>query len=273
MERSFQSYLNNNNNNNNKLNPNNTVSHYQEIAAKLGSTGSRLLSGNAALPRFVEANLTDVHNRPDALLCNSGYDTNLSILSYIPIYGDFVIMDELVHNSLVMGVRMSRVNKGDVIIFRHNDVGYLETKLLHLSCRKEERQDALVSREGVSSSSVIIVVESVYSMDGDIAPLAAILMVASDFGTNVIVDEAHGLGVYGTSNPRDLILPEHRSIPPPPRQRKETSTGITTVTNDETQKKGVDWASSQHSGYKTIPQSLRWYIPLEKRPAVTEQSF
>jgi len=246
VERSFQSYLNH------EINSNDSTTSRQEIV-KLGSTGSRLLSGNAALPRSIEANLASLHNRPDALLCNSGYDANLSILSSIPIRGDVVIMDELVHNSLVMGVRMSRVaaggNNGDVITFRHNDVRDLKAKLLnlstsmrmrtglHSSSREEggqgRRHASVTEQMDVGASSVIIVVESVYSMDGDIAPLAAILKVALDFGASVIVDEAHGLGVYGKSNSRDLILPENQRL-----HEEENSNGIVPVKDDGIDEKG-----------------------------------
>lgn len=173
---------------------------------KLGSTGSRLLSGNVPLPRCIEADLALFHNRPDALLFNSGYDANLSLLSSIPIRGrDVIIMDELVHNSLRMGIRMSRkvnrklgvgatavVEEGDdntgenddIILFRHNDVEDLRNKLANLpETNRTKGRLQEISNGGV----VIIVVESVYSMDGDVAPLDDILNSALKFGASVIV--------------------------------------------------------------------------------------
>lgn len=135
----------------------------------LGATGSRLLSGNSSYPRQLERKLAKIHNRPSALLCNSGYDANLSILSSIPLEEDIILMDELVHNSLVMGVRMGRVKQENVRYFRHNDVEHLKQLLMQL--RK------VISLRG---RSIFVVCESVYSMDGDIAPLGAILDCALD---------------------------------------------------------------------------------------------
>lgn len=166
----------------------------QRDAPMLGATGSRLLSGDSLLARSIEARLATVHNRPAALLFNSGYDANLSILSSLPYRDDdAIVMDELVHNSLVMGVRMGRLNKDRVFLFRHNDVADLKRVL----------------DEVASSSQTMIVVESVYSMDGDVAPLKEILDLAHDVGASVMVDEAHGLGVYGHTNAQDLELAAH----------------------------------------------------------------
>lgn len=161
----------------------------------LGATGSRLLSGDSRLARSLETKLAGVHNRPATLLFNSGYDANLSILSSLPYReDDAIVMDELVHNSLVMGVRMGRLKKERVFIFKHNDV---------LDLRRVLDE---VSASSSSSSSTVVVVESVYSMDGDIAPLKEILELAQCMGARVMVDEAHGLGVYGHTNVQDLEL-------------------------------------------------------------------
>eukprot|EP00957_Ditylum_brightwellii_P051933 3939410-Ditylum_brightwellii.AAC.1 len=170
-----------------------TKTHTQNTSAILGATGSRLLSGNSTLSLTLESNLAHIHNRPCALLCNSGYDANLSILSSLPLSEDVVLMDALVHNSLIMGTRMSRIKQENVMYFRHNDVNHL-TQLL------ERMQGRL--------GHVFVVVESVYSMDGDVAPLQDILNVAETFHARVIVDEAHGLGIYGKTNVGDLALPE-----------------------------------------------------------------
>lgn len=166
----------------------------------LGSTGSRLLSGDSHLARSLEVKLATVHNREASLLFNSGYDANLSVLSSLPYKeNDAIIMDELVHNSLIMGVRMGRLNKGRVFMFKHNDVEDLRRVL-------EE-----VTSSSPSLSSTLIVVESVYSMDGDIAPLKEILELAYKMGVGVMVDEAHGLGVYGKTNVQDLQLTMSKS--------------------------------------------------------------
>jgi len=176
----------------------------------LGATGSRLLSGNTKLPRKIEKELAIIHNRPSALLCNSGYDANLCLLSSLPLSNDIVLMDELVHNSLIMGIRMGRANHTNenyVKTFIHNNVKDLEMKL------KEYHDKSLkeVKEVNISEGEILILVESVYSMDGDIAPLKEILNLAHKYKAHVIVDEAHGLGVYGRTNIRDLMLPEEQT--------------------------------------------------------------
>ena len=165
--------------------------------ALLGATGSRLLSGDSNLARSLEAKLAHIHNRPAALLFNSGYDANLSVLSSLPYRGDgqdVIIMDELVHNSLVMGVRMGRLQKENVFTFQHNNVDDLRRILQNLM------------KSSATKPTVLIVIESVYSMDGDIAPMKDILDLAHHTGAAVIVDEAHGLGVFGRTNAPDMSL-------------------------------------------------------------------
>jgi 8-amino-7-oxononanoate synthase len=160
----------------------------------LGATGSRLLSGDSLLARSIESKLASVHGRPSALLFNSGYDANLSVLSSLPYRedDDAIVMDELVHNSLVMGVRMGRMRRERVFSFKHNDVFDLKRVL----------DEVMISSS--SLASILIVVESVYSMDGDVAPLHNILDLAQAMGARVVVDEAHGLGVYGSTNVENL---------------------------------------------------------------------
>jgi 8-amino-7-oxononanoate synthase len=154
----------------------------------LGATGSRLLSGDSLLCRELEDWLATVHNRPAATIFNSGYDANISILSSILLPDDVVLLDELCHNSLIMGIQMSR---GKIYkTFRHNDVGDLRQHLQLTECK----------------GRVLIVVESVYSMDGDIAPLKEILDLSNEFGSEVVVDEAHGLGSFGRTNTTNLSL-------------------------------------------------------------------
>ena len=161
----------------------------------LGATGSRLLSGDSTLARSLELNLARTHNRQASLLFNSGYDANLSVLSSLPYKdGDAIVMDELVHNSLVMGVRMGRLNSNRVFLFKHNDVHDLK------------RVMDTFQQQFMQQVSILVVVESVYSMDGDIAPLKEILDVCQQSGAAVMVDEAHGLGVYGRTNVQDMYL-------------------------------------------------------------------
>ncbi|KAL7431135.1 hypothetical protein ACHAXH_006320 [Discostella pseudostelligera] len=170
----------------------------------LGATGSRLLSGDSLLARSIESKLALIHQRPSALLFNSGYDANLSVLSSLPYREDCdaIVMDELVHNSLVMGVRMGRLKKERVFLFRHNDVSDLKRVL----------DEVTLSSSPLAST--LIVVESVYSMDGDIAPLQNILDLAQVMGARVVVDEAHGSGVYGHTNVENLEVIDYENKVP-----------------------------------------------------------
>ena len=167
----------------------------------LGATGSRLLSGDSDIVRQLEQWLAKLHNSNAALLCNSGYDANLSVLSSIPTQSDCVVYDELCHNSIIMGLRMGRTTLKNMHAFRHNDVNHLQEIL-----------DKIINEATPNGSDggIFVVVESVYSMEGDIAPLQSIcdLLLKPKFHpkASLIVDEAHGLGVYGKTNITDLTL-------------------------------------------------------------------
>ena len=141
-----------------------------------GATGSRLLSGNTAYTEDLEHYLANVFSAERALLFNSGYTANLAVISTVPQRGDTIILDELAHACMKEGARLSYAQK---LSFRHNDLDDLERKL------------------GKSQGDIFVVVESVYSMDGDTAPLEALLSVCGKYGANLIVDEAHSTGVWG----------------------------------------------------------------------------
>lgn len=172
----------------------------QRAAPSLGSTGSRLLSGDSNFARQLERRLATWHNRPAALLFNSGYDANLSVLSCLPC--DQFVFDEYAHNSLRMGMRLAsmRSTKDDKmkdppkqhISFQHNSVDDLRRKLQLIQSQKHIK--ANIKR---THCRTLVIVESVYSMDGDVAPLPSILEVAMQYGALVLVDEAHGLGIFG----------------------------------------------------------------------------
>jgi 8-amino-7-oxononanoate synthase len=148
-----------------------------------GSTGSRLLSGNSILIESLEKKLADVFTSESALFFDSGYNANLAVLSTLPQRGDTIIMDEFSHASLKDGARLSLATKWN---FRHNDLGDLQKKLQ--------------SAEGEKW----IVVESIYSMDGDECPLDEIASLAHDFGAHVILDEAHSTGLRDYSKKIDI---------------------------------------------------------------------
>lgn len=146
----------------------------------LGSTGSRLLTGHSPLFEEVEAYIARFHGQPLCLLANSGWDLNCGILSCVPSSHSIVLYDELSHNSLIVGTRLGRQSASKP--FKHNSVDDLAYQLNACSRTHTEK---------------IIVVESVYSMDGDICPLGEVLQVAEAHDAMVLVDEAHGTGVLG----------------------------------------------------------------------------
>jgi 8-amino-7-oxononanoate synthase len=140
-----------------------------------GSTGSRLLSGNLQYAVNLEQQIAAYHGFGAGLLFNSGYDANLGLLSSLAQRGDTIILDELIHASAIDGARLSNANRYS---FKHNDVGSLEAKLK------------------ASKGNCYVVVESVYSMDGDSASLIEILNLTETYGAHLIVDEAHAVGLY-----------------------------------------------------------------------------
>jgi len=150
-----------------------------EAGAPVASTGSRLLSGNAAAWEDLESQFARFIGTEAALFFSSGYAANLGLLGAILQPDDIVFSDESNHASLIDGIRLARARK---VIFPHLDLNFLE--------------DAL--REGTGSlGRKFIVVESLFSMEGDRAPLANLLSLAERFGAELIVDEAHATGVYG----------------------------------------------------------------------------
>jgi 8-amino-7-oxononanoate synthase len=142
-----------------------------------GSTGSRLISGNLDYAETLEHEIATLFKAEAGLLFNSGYDANVGLLSSLPQRGDTIITDELIHASIIDGARLSHANR---YTFKHNDLISLESKL----------QNA----KGVC----YVVIESIYSMDGDTPPLVEILKLTEKYGANLIVDEAHAVGLYRT---------------------------------------------------------------------------
>jgi 8-amino-7-oxononanoate synthase len=159
----------------------------QGEAPLVGSTGSRLLSGNNAMACAVEEQLCAFYGGESALLFNSGYDLNLGLFAALPQPGDVVVFDELCHNSIREGLRLMR---GTSRPFQHNDCQDLERVL-----RDVARELALAGRG--DDANVIVAVESVYSMDGHVAPLVQLCELCERFGASLVVDEAHGVGVLG----------------------------------------------------------------------------
>lgn len=141
-----------------------------------GSTGSRLLSGNSMQFQKLENKLAQIHNAQAALIFNSGYDANIGLFSCIADKADTVIYDQYIHASIRDGLRLSSCRS---FSFKHNDIISLEQKLKQ------------------ASGHIIVAIESIYSMDGDEAPLNEILKLCEKYNANIILDEAHATGVIG----------------------------------------------------------------------------
>jgi 8-amino-7-oxononanoate synthase len=135
-----------------------------------------LLSGNSELAETVENKLAKIFKAPKTLLFNSGYMANLAILSCLPQRGDTIITDELVHASLRDGTRLSLASH---FSFKHNDLNDLEEKIKR------------------AKGNIFVVVESVYSMDGDECPLDELVSLTEKYEATIILDEAHSTGSYG----------------------------------------------------------------------------
>jgi 8-amino-7-oxononanoate synthase len=157
----------------------------------LGSSGSRLLDGNSTYADDLERSIASFHNAPAGLLWNSGFDANSGLFACIPQPGDVIVHDELIHASVHDGMRLSRAAK--TIAFAHNSVPDLARIVAELM-----RHDAEIA---AGTHAIFIAIESVYSMDGDLAPLAEIVQLVDTLlpakNGHIIIDEAHGTGVLG----------------------------------------------------------------------------
>jgi len=144
-----------------------------------GTTGSRMANGSYAAHGSLEAELADFFQCPNALVFSTGYTANLGVLTALLVKGDAVLLDSDAHASLYDGCRMSGA---DVFRFKHNDLQSLERRLARLGDR---------------AANCLIVVEGMYSVLGDCAPLAEIVEIKERYGAMLLVDEAHSLGVFG----------------------------------------------------------------------------
>lgn len=148
----------------------------------VGAGASRLVSGTRDIHELFERQLAEYFDKPAALVFGAGYLANLGLLSGWLGRNDTVFADRLVHASLIDGIQLSGANHQR---FRHNEVAHLEELLDKATSTRKPGERWLV------------VVESVYSMDGDIAPLAEISQLALEHDAQLLVDEAHALGVFG----------------------------------------------------------------------------
>lgn len=158
------------------------------ISNNHGSTGSRLISGNSIEAENCESFLSSFFNVDASLVFNSGYDANIGFFSTVPQRGDVILYDEKIHASVRDGIRLSFAKS---FSFEHNSIEDLASKLRQIN--------------GV----VYIAIESLYSMDGDLAPIEEIAELAEKFGTYLIVDEAHACGIMG-QNGKGIV--DHLSL-------------------------------------------------------------
>ena len=143
-----------------------------------GCAGSRFLNGTLDLHLALEKELAEFVGKEDAIIYSTGFQVNLGVVSCVTGREDYIICDELDHASIVEGRRLyfSKVMK-----FKHNDMESLEKELQ--KCRPEAVK--------------LIIVDGVFSMEGDIANLPDIVRLSKEYNANIMVDEAHGLGVLG----------------------------------------------------------------------------
>jgi 8-amino-7-oxononanoate synthase len=153
------------------------------ISNHSGGTGSRLISGNSKEAENCESIVAHFFNAEAALVYNSGYDANVGLFSALLQRGDTILYDADIHASVRDGIRLSLAT---AYSFTHNSLVDLRLKL--------EK----------AKGTIYIAVESLYSMNGDVAPLKEITEIAKEFNAYLIVDEAHSGGVFGTSG-RGLV--------------------------------------------------------------------
>ena len=149
-----------------------------------GATGSRLLSGNHAIYQVAETLIAKFHQSERALIFNSGYDANVGFFSAVPQRNDVILFDELSHASIRDGIQLSNAKSYK---FQHNDFEDLERLIQNLSSKSQDL------------TTIYIVTESVFSMDGDAPNLEALVALSNKYNCYLVVDEAHALGVFGNS--------------------------------------------------------------------------
>lgn len=159
----------------------NAIRAAQEAAAAcgVGTTGSRIANGTQSLHRQLEKDIAAFFGRRDAMVFSTGYQANLGIISTLAGKGDHLFLDADSHASIYDG---SRLSAAEVIRFRHNDPDNLYKRL--------KRMDGIPGAK-------LIVVEGIYSMTGNVAPIAEFVAVKKETGAYLLVDEAHSFGVLG----------------------------------------------------------------------------
>lgn len=177
------------------------VSAAADAALKFGAgaRASRLVSGSLSIHASLEEKLAQFKKTEDALVFPSGFQTNLGTVSALAGSGDFIALDHLSHASLIDSVRLS---------------GAAFRTYVHLDCGRLEA--VLASRDAVKARRRFIITDGLFSMDGDIANIPAILALAARTDSYLIVDDAHGTGTLGATGRGTLeffgVLPDERTI-------------------------------------------------------------
>lgn len=144
-----------------------------------GMAGSPFLNGTLDIHKELEAKIADYVGKEDAMIYSTGFEVNLGVVSTLTGKEDYVILDEQDHASIIEGRRLSVSN---YLKYRHNDMKSLETQLK--KCDPEKVK--------------LIVTDTVFSMEGDVANMPEIVRLAKQYNASVMADEAHGIGVFGT---------------------------------------------------------------------------
>ena len=146
-----------------------------------GAGASRVSTGDTIAHRTLESDLADVKNTDDALVFSSGYAANLGTITCL--YPNVIFSDEYNHTSIIEGARTANA---EVVVYDHCDPTDLAAKM-----------EAQRARSDGDTEKWLVVTDSVFSMDGDVAPLEALCDVADEYGAWMMVDEAHATGIYG----------------------------------------------------------------------------
>lgn len=165
------------------------IRQFETEPLRTGATGSRLLAGNTQLAEETEEHLAGFYQTEAALIFNSGYDANLGLLACLPKAGDVLLTDELIHASMIDGARLSYATRQR---FLHNDLNDLNQKLKQAS-------------ETIGNGQIFVAVESIYSMDGDMAPLGLLVDLCDHYNAALLVDEAHATGLYGPNGEGQVV--------------------------------------------------------------------
>lgn len=165
-----------------------------DAVARYGTSvsASRMVSGERAIHRELELALAETYQVDDALVFVSGHATNVSTISYLMGSKDLIVHDELIHNSITMGAQLSGAKR---LAFAHNDMAALEH---------------ILQQQRSNYERVLVVVEGIYSMDGDYPDLPELVRIKQTYASWLMVDEAHSFGVLGE---RGLGIREHFSLP------------------------------------------------------------